>query len=80
MDDYKRCGSKFVGVGGIGCSCCDNGLSKKGKSKITKNLFSKLRRSALKRETRDEIEEGIKDWEERYDETVEYLIEGFDLT
>jgi hypothetical protein len=54
-DLFKNAGSKFIGPGGIKCPCCDKGLSKKRKTKIGRNLFSRMRRSILKRETKNEI-------------------------
>ena len=48
-DIFKQVGYKYLGPGGIKCSCCDSKLSHKRKSKINKNLFSTMRRSILKR-------------------------------
>ena len=55
-DLFKRCARKHLGgPGGINCPCCDNGLSKKRKSKHGKNLFSKLRRNSVKQLTENII-------------------------
>jgi hypothetical protein len=54
-DLYKMSGFKFIGIGGIKCPCCGNGLTKKGRHKATKHMFSSLRRSVLKRLTFKEI-------------------------
>jgi hypothetical protein len=47
-DLFKLYGFKYLGPGGINCPCCDSKLSHKRKSKIRRNLFSKLRRNLLK--------------------------------
>ncbi len=57
MDIFNKCGTKHLGPGGLKCSCCDSGLSKKRKSKSGKNKFSKLRRAFLKVLTFKEINE-----------------------
>ena len=49
-DLFKQAGFKYTGWGGIKCPCCDNGMSKKRKSKIARNLYSKLRRTHLKQQ------------------------------
>jgi len=54
-DLFKSAGAKFIGLGGIHCQCCDSKMSTKRKSKRTKHLFSRIRRSILKRNTIKEI-------------------------
>jgi len=57
-DLYKRAGFKLLGgPGGIKCPCCDNGYCKKRKSKARKILFSKNRRTLLKRESNKEVDQ-----------------------
>jgi transcription initiation factor IIE alpha subunit len=59
-DLYKEAGFLYIGgPGGMKCPCCDNKMSKKRKSKIQRNLFSKLRRTWLKRLTKKEISDSI---------------------
>lgn len=55
MDLFKKAGLKYLGgPGGLKCPCCDNKLSHKRKSKINRNLFSKLRRTHLKQQLKYE--------------------------
>jgi len=61
-DLYRKAGCRLMGgPGGIKCPCCDNGYSKKRKSKARKSLYSKNRRTLLKRETEKEIVNEIED-------------------
>lgn len=57
MDLFKRTTCGKLGYGGIGCPCCDNGYSKKRKSKRMKHSLSQLRRTILKRVLQREIKE-----------------------
>ena len=53
-DLFKREGLLMLGPGGIKCHCCDEGMSHKRKSKLNRNMFSKLKRTRLKRKLREE--------------------------
>lgn len=57
MDLFKRTTCGKLGYGGVGCPCCDNGYSKKRKSKRMKHSLSQLRRTILKRVLQREINE-----------------------
>jgi hypothetical protein len=61
MDIYKRAGSKFINHKGCSCHFCDNGLlrDKNRKSKIGRNLLSKLRRNYLKIDLQKEINNNL---------------------
>ena len=79
-DKFKNAGSKLVGWGGIKCQCCDNKLSHKRKSKVGRNLFSRMRRSILKQETQQEINEeimgdGISNMWGQFEEYTELCVE-----
>jgi hypothetical protein len=56
-DIYKQVGYKYLGPGGLNCSCCDSKLSHKRKSKINRNLFSTMRRSILNRMLMKELKD-----------------------
>ena len=55
-DIFKIAGFKYIGPGGILCPCCDRKLSHKRKSKVSRNLFSRLRRSILKQNLHKDLE------------------------
>jgi len=65
MDLYNQFGANKVGAGGIKCSCCDNGYSKKGKSKNHKGAFSQMRRTLLNRDTQKEVQQYFKDFSDK---------------
>ena len=56
-DIFKVAGYHWIGPGGIHCQCCDNKLSHHRKSKIQRNMLSKLKRNALKIQLRKDIKD-----------------------
>jgi hypothetical protein len=57
-DLFKAAGFKYLGPGGIKCSCCSGGFSNaehRKSSKGSKCAFSKIRRLALKRSLYKEL-------------------------
>jgi hypothetical protein len=58
MDHFKKAQLHEIGIGGLGCPCCNNKGRKKGGTKVDKALAGQAR-TRIKAQTKKEIDENI---------------------
>ena len=61
MNDWQVARTKYVGIGGFKCSCCNKGLPKKYNGHNGKHTFNQLIRSNLKRMVKREMIDDLHD-------------------
>lgn len=67
MDKFKECMHHDIGIGGMGCSCCNN-VARKGRNRKDPELH-RTARSRMNMDVKKVVEEGVEDWDNR---TAEY--------